>query len=303
MNTYLFKSIVSVLYWICNFLIALIAAAGLFSLFLHLVGSSNGNFYVNQMNFKDFNSPTMKIPVSVDLRSSLIDTTILFRSKDYTSQPELYQIEKEFDTTDRYFENNNKAILGRQNAGLLSPTDTLTSTLALVAKNQATEAGVYANVSTPEQVKGFVKVRIGNLKNGWLIVTLNWLEVVLRIAIWLFILVKINLLLQEVRKYQIFTAQNFRRLRWVGIGLLAAWLVDGVELLRQYVLGSELGRTHLSFNSYKNGQLVYPAPFNINMDYTTNFDITDLLVALSVIVLAEIFRKGFELQQEQDLTI
>lgn len=64
-----------------------------------------------------------------------------------------------------------------------------------------------------------------------------------------------------------------------------------------------------NFEVYRN-HLSMPTPLKIRIDNTYNFTFSPLLLfnsnffmRLATTILAEIFRKGHELQQEQELTI
>lgn len=307
MSRKLFQSIVTFLYWGSNLAIALTTTLLLVGLFQQLLGLPGG-FHVNEMPFENISKPIFKVPISFDMRDSFMDTTIIFRSKSQLiEQPELYQVARIFDADDEFdtefLKKHNKAVLGRHKEGLLVPTDTLTASSLLFPQKYPINQQFYASISSPKKVEGFVKVSVNHLKNGWLIVVCNWLEVLLTISFFLYILICFNLLLQDIRKYRIFTSINFRRLRWIGVSWLVISLTSLFEIVRKYLIDKELGHIFIDFKNYHNGRLIYPSPFKMSIDYVDTIPISDFFIALAIIVLAEVFRKGFELQQEQDLTI
>ena len=307
MNNKLFQGIVSLLYWVCNLSIAVSLAFILAIIFLQLSGKTNG-FYVNNIAFDNFNKTIFRIPISVDLRESMMDTTVLFRSKEKSiGEPELYQVKKPSDLDDvnyrEILQKKNQAILSRYRAGLTYPTDTLTSKKLLYRGKYPNASPLYFDIGNPEKLEGFIQLKVSNMKNGWLVMACNWLEVITKVALWLLIAVWANLLLQDIRKYQIFTADNFRRLRWIGVSLLIMSFTGLIELARGYLLAKEAGYISTDFETYRNQQLVYPSPFKLAINYELHIDFSSFFMALFIIVLAEIFRKGLSLQQEQDLTI
>jgi hypothetical protein len=83
-----------------------------------------------------------------------------------------------------------------------------------------------------------------------------------------------------------FDVQNAVRLRWVGLLLIALSLLNGVaELVTSMVVRQGLAGGSVAVA----GGLRIEAPF--------------LLVALVLLALAEIFRRGAELEHEQSLVV
>lgn len=316
MTRKLFTQIVSVFYWICNLCIAFTVAAPLFILFLQL-SNGKGNIHIDDtitLSQGSLSKSVFNIPIILDLQESFMDTTIVFRSKANSSYlPETYQVKTEGDFDDSYYaeslKKRNGSLIQRYKKGLIFPSDTIVTTFSLTSDRVPTSPSTYFEIVTPKQAKGFLKLKASNMPNGWLIIACAWFRVIVESALLLFILFCINLFLQDIRKFQIFTTVNFRRLRWIGLSLLAFSLLGFIDGFRSLLLENEIGKMTTNFEVYRN-HLSMPTPFKIRIDNTYNFTFNPLLlfnsdffVGLAIVILAEIFRKGHELQKEQELTI
>lgn len=316
MTRKLFAQIVSVFYWICNLCIAFIGAFFLFILFLQL-SDKKGTLKIDDtitLSQGSFSKPVFNIPVILDLQESFMDTTIVFRSKANSSYlPETYQVKTKGDFDDNHYaeslKKRNENLIRRYQKGLIFPSDTIVTTFTLASEKASADSQNYFEIVTPKEAKGFLPLKASNMPNGWLIVVCTWFKAIVQSVLLLFILFCISLFLQDIRKYKIFTTVNFRRLRWIGISLLAFSLLGFIDGFRSHLLENEIVRMATNFEVYRN-QLSMPTPFKIRIDNTENFTFNPLLLfnsnffmGLAIIILAEIFRKGHELQQEQELTI
>ncbi|WP_028525097.1 DUF2975 domain-containing protein [Runella limosa] len=316
MTRKLFTQIVSVFYWICNLCIAFTVAAFLFLLFLQLSDRKETLNVGDTITLSQgsFSKPVFNIPIILDLQESFMDTTVVFRSKANSSYlPETYQVKTRGDFDDNHYaeslKKRNETLIQRYQKGLVFPSDTIVTTFSLTSDRVPTSPSTYFEIVTPKEAKGFLRLKASNMPNGWLIVACAWFKVIVESALLLFILFCINLFLQDIRKYEIFTTVNFRRLRWISLSLLAFSLLGFIDGFRSHLLENEIGRMATNFEVYRN-QLSMPTPFKIRIDNTENFTFNPLLLfnsnffmGLAIIILAEIFRKGHELQQEQELTI
>ena len=120
----------------------------------------------------------------------------------------------------------------------------------------------------------------------WSIVALIWIELAVGSALMLLFLHHLRRIFQRVRDGAPFDAHNALRLRWLGLLLLALAVLAGfAELVTSLSVREWLTRNaiHVSTGLHINGWLVF--------------------VALVLIALAEIFRRGAELEQEQSLVV
>lgn len=309
-----FTQIVSFFYWICNLCIAFSIAIPLFILYKQL-SDSKGTLSIGDnvvLSQGSLSNPIFKVPVTLDLGESFMDTTILFRSKANPSLfPETYQVKATSDESHHveHLKKRNNELLKRYQMGFITPYDTIISSFSLTSDQALINAKSYFDITPPKEAKGFLQLKASNMHYGWLIVACTWLQAIVQSACLLFMLFCINLFLQDIRKYKIFAAANFRRLRWVGISLLVFSLLDSLDVFCTYLLEKEIGMMVTKFEVFHNS-LPIPTPFKINIDNTLRITFnpflvvnTTFLMGLAIIILAEIFRKGHELQQEQELTI
>ena len=120
----------------------------------------------------------------------------------------------------------------------------------------------------------------------WSVVAVVWIEVAVASALILLFLHHLRRIFQRVRDGAPFDAHNALRLRWLGLLLLALAVFAGVaELATSLVVREWLARNDIAVSTglHIDGSLVF--------------------VALVLIALAEIFRRGAELEHEQSLVV
>lgn len=120
----------------------------------------------------------------------------------------------------------------------------------------------------------------------WSVVAVVWLEVAVGSALMLLFLHHLRRIFQRVRDGAPFDAHNALRLRWLGLLLLALAVLAGVaELATSLAVREWLARSSITVSTglHINGWLVF--------------------VALVLVALAEIFRRGAELEHEQSLVV
>lgn len=121
---------------------------------------------------------------------------------------------------------------------------------------------------------------------GWL----GWLVVFVPIAIyyvlWLLILDRLTRFTATLRFGLPFVAENGRRLRTIGLAVVGAW---GVEVLSNLIVHA-YARAHFVL---ERGSIATGFDANLLM----------LFVGLMLLVIAEVFRLGTWLQEEQDATV
>jgi hypothetical protein len=113
-----------------------------------------------------------------------------------------------------------------------------------------------------------------------------WTYAVLMCALMLLFLHHLRRIFQRVRDGAPFDAANARRLRWLGLLALAFALLNGVaETVTSLVVRRGLVSSSLS------------VPSAVSLDLSTVF------FGLVLLALAEVFRRGAELEDDQALVI
>ena len=120
----------------------------------------------------------------------------------------------------------------------------------------------------------------------WWLVGVLWVHAAVAIGLTLLAVHHLRRIFQRVRDGAPFDAQNALRMRWLGLLLLALSLFEG--------LGRSL--TALAVR----GRLVGE---EIAVSVAPRIDPTTIFVALVLVALAEIFRRGAELEDEQSLVV
>lgn len=120
----------------------------------------------------------------------------------------------------------------------------------------------------------------------WGLVAVLWSGAVLVFALTLLALHHLRRIFQRVRDGAPFDAQNALRMRWLGFLLLALALLDAVA---EFLTAAVMRRGITSEN------VTVAAGFSVNLPL--------VFVGLAVVALAEIFRRGAELEDEQALVV
>ena len=135
-----------------------------------------------------------------------------------------------------------------------------------------------------EDVRGSVRLPIAMLP--WWFVAVLWTHALVAFALMLPTLHHLRRIFQCVRDGAPFDTDNARRLRWVGLLLLALALLNGVaEFFTSMAVRRGL------------------AGSSIMVPFAPRIDVPIVLVALMLVALAEIFRRGAELEDEQSLVV
>ncbi|MFN4146091.1 MAG: DUF2975 domain-containing protein [Runella sp.] len=110
-----------------------------------------------------------------------------------------------------------------------------------------------------------------------------------------------------IRKEQIFTYTNFRRLRIIGFFLIGLSVWEVLKGLAVYNLKLNFLKNNPDFvwrqMVASTNETLVQMDFKPNHVFTLELLNDYLLIGVIILLLAEIFRYGFQLQQEQDLTI
>lgn len=135
-----------------------------------------------------------------------------------------------------------------------------------------------------EDVHGVLRLPLSMLP--WWLVAVLWAHVAVVFALIMLFLHQLRRIFQRVRAGAPFDAANARRLRWLGLLLIAVAVVNGVA--EQVASGAVR---------------VGMASGAITVQRGLHLDLSAILVALVLVALAEIFRRGAELEDEQSLVV
>ena len=135
-----------------------------------------------------------------------------------------------------------------------------------------------------EDVRGILRLPIATLP--WWLVAVLWSHVAVALALMLLSLHHLRRIFQRVRNGAPFDADNALRMRWLGLLLLALAAFDGI---------AELATSLAVRKGLQGGTVAVATGLHIDMPL--------VFVALVLVALAEIFRRGSELESEQSLVI
>lgn len=133
-------------------------------------------------------------------------------------------------------------------------------------------------------MRGSLRLPVGTLP--WSLFALLWTYVAAAVALMLMFLHHLRRVLQRVRGGAPFDASNAVRLRWLGLLALAFAVVTGVS---EFVTAMAVRRGLISER--------VEVPLGLSVDGSVVF------FGLVLLVLAEIFRRGAELEEEHALTL
>jgi len=135
-----------------------------------------------------------------------------------------------------------------------------------------------------EDVRGSLRLPIAMVP--WWLFAILWTHVAAVMALTLLFLHHLRRIFQRVRAGEPFDAENAVRLRWLGFLLLAGAVVGSVA----GVATSLAVRSGLA-----SGEVVVPA--------TLGVDLSLVFFGLVLLALAEVFRRGTDLEDEQSLVV
>ena len=160
-------------------------------------------------------------------------------------------------------------------------------------------------VSKPRNVTGQLIFKPKNPENYRWVVVFNWLKYFFTLTTALLVVWQIGCLLHNFRRERIFYAANFRRLLWLGMGFMAFGMLKLLETALFYWINSDIHTAFYSLSRWHVGNENLKETLRLGQHQQLDLDFfsSPFILGLFLIVLAEVFRKGFELQQEQDLTI
>ena len=135
-----------------------------------------------------------------------------------------------------------------------------------------------------EDVRGSLRLPIGMLP--WWLFAILWMHLATAAALMLLFLHHLRRLFQRVRDGASFDATNAARLRWLGLLLVAGAVLNGV---------AEVATSLAVRSGLESGGVTVPA--------TLGVDGSLVFFGLVLLALAEVFRRGAELEDEQSLVV
>lgn len=294
------------------------------------VHTSSG-LIIGGLAFNNLNIPLIKRSYQLDLDAS--DTLIKYQTvinqdgKTIGKSEGLYRSSMPFsqmeDYVQTYQHNLHKKELNRKNVTYIY-TDTILSKIEVgtswrvqssdqnsprvkqqIKQDSILNASFPFYVSNPRQVTTEIVFKPKDPKLFQWIVGFNWFKYIVSAILSCFWLWCIGYLLNNFRNEKIFQVSNFRCLRWIGISIMLYGLLNSFENQLFASLNSEIGLASFSYNHWHVGAEELKEKINLihsgilKLDFFTS----PLMIGFAILILAEVFRKGFEMQQEQDLTI
>lgn len=119
-----------------------------------------------------------------------------------------------------------------------------------------------------------------------MVLTTTALLAALYIAIALWVLVQLRAVFRTLRDGRPFVADNAKRIRWIGYAVI---FVEVVKSLALYG-GNAYARTHFAADA-------------LRFDAWPTIDVFAIIYGLIILVIAEVFRTGARLDEDQSLTI
>lgn len=135
-----------------------------------------------------------------------------------------------------------------------------------------------------EDVRGSLKLPVSMLP--WWLFAVLWTYTVTAIALALLFLHHLRCLIQRVRSGAPFEAANALRLRWLGLMAIALALLNGLAAF-------------VTSLAVRDGLISE----RVKVPYSLSFDPSLVLFGLVLLALAEIFRRGADLEEDQSLTV
>lgn len=143
-------------------------------------------------------------------------------------------------------------------------------------------------------VRGDLELPIAMLP--WSVLAMRWTHAAVGFALMLMFLHHLRRIFQRVRAGAPFDADNARRLRWLGLLLLALALFNGVaELAPLFAVRRVLVSSSITApTGFGPAGVVFGG---------LHIDLPLVFVALVLLALGEVFRRGAELEDEQSLVV
>jgi hypothetical protein len=119
-----------------------------------------------------------------------------------------------------------------------------------------------------------------------IVLTTTALLAALGLAIGLWVLVQLRAVFRTLRDGRPFVAANAMRIRWIGYAVILGEIVESLVLFA----GNAYARTHFAADA-------------LRFDAWPSIDVFPIIHGLIILVIAEVFRAGAHLADDQSLTI
>jgi hypothetical protein len=163
--------------------------------------------------------------------------------------------------------------------------DNLTMDLPVALELQAPVHGSSASIPTDARIEKLRGNLVFPVRNG-VFFSASMVLIVVLFGVLLWALTQLRRIFRSLSRGLLFIPENARRIRWVGFT----------------VIFGELARTALVyFWSYYTS--VHFTANGLRFIASTDFNATTMISGLAIVVIAEVFREGTRLHEEQSLTI
>jgi Protein of unknown function (DUF2975) len=243
------------------------------------------------------------VPVQFTFKKEA-DTTIIFVDKKTKSAQFRFYSDKQLSSKSRPEYNprqiQNQGILDMYKSGMLEIADTIICSITSKKPSPF-------RFSEPVGVNGYLRAQASNAdEHQWI----GWYRIISSVIAFLcyfWLVSQFRLLLKNIRNNVFFLENNFQYLRTIAFLLMLSPLISSFTSLPLWLIKSLRNNSYLFHHSgfiNKNSENI----FSIN-DYTNHWDVnlsifdSSFLAGVAILILAEIFRYGIKLQQENELTI
>ncbi len=153
---------------------------------------------------------------------------------------------------------------------------------------------------------GFLRVDYTEFTKAFTVTNMLWfLADISFFLLWLIITYQIMKILQSIKDEAVFIQQNIKRITFIGWAFI---LMTFVEIVKDQVFflvaKQHLQDTGLTLISNVNWYDLVPISlYSVSYDTMNHSRFQGIALGLIILVIAQIFKNGFELQKEKDLTI
>ena len=154
---------------------------------------------------------------------------------------------------------------------------------------------------------GFMRINYTDFSKAFTIKNIAWtLCDILIMLLWLLVTYQIMKILQSLRNESVFIHENIKRIRFIGLSVI---LIPFVQLAREelflLVIRQHIKIPELTFISNFHWNDLSPISLYGSSSYDTMSHplFPSIALGLIILVIGQIFKNGFELQKEKDLTI
>jgi Protein of unknown function (DUF2975) len=326
----------SILYWGCILALLFLGFGVACGIFLSLKGPveiheidaktgtksytriGSGVFVLNEIPANYLIEPITSAKLSVDFHRAIADSVVRYRFKNqygYGSSERIVNRKLIGSETNTYLDTENERLL-KNGFEVVEVYTTRLGAYSLPTDNATYETDILKSEFAAKWVlmfptfyaHGSVLIKAKGNWDKFIILTTNWIQAILPTIARLFLLFQATMLFRNLRNDYIFTLGNFKRIRFIGSAFFLMWLGNSMSFVRSYFLKKSLNNVRIHIDSYLDGIPAWPDVVQLGI-YRSDIPVGSLflnemfITSLFIIILAEVFRRGFELKQDQDLTI